>query len=296
MSSRSVPLWRSLLSWLFLLLFWVAAPVALVTTWARVVVSDEAAYTTTVAAVADNPKVQSSLAEATTRQIMRAVTGDNPTATAAVQARQMTEMVEETSRQIVASRGFRDVWTEANRQAFRLLTSGLAAGRGEPIMLDLSPLAEEYEEQIELLDAETPVDLAEALESSLEIEVLDAQAADQLRAVVQQLMISSWGSLAIALLAALLAVALAGNRLATLARLCFGLAVSMAALIALLLLGQGIAAAAVPDPGGQVALEGIADAVTQGLRLAAIAMAVVSLLLAAIFAGLNYLSAGERRG
>lgn len=291
-----MPLWRSLLSWLCLILVWVAAPVALVTTWARVMVSDEAAYTRTVEAVAENPMVQSGLAEATTTQIMRAVTGENPTATAVVQARQLTEMVDAASRQIVASSGFRDVWREANRQAFRLLTSGLAAGRGVPIMLDLSPLAEQYEAQIDLLDAEVPVDLDATLEASLQIEVLDAPTADHLRSAVQQLVLASWGSLAIALLAALLAVALAGNRLATLARLCFGLAVGMAALIALLLVGQGIAAAAVPDPSGRVALEGIADAVSQGLRLAAIGLALLSLLLAAIFAGLSYLLAGARRG
>ena len=71
----------------------------------------------------------------------------------------------------------------------------------------------------------------------------------------------------------------------------------MVALIALLLVAEGVAAKAAGDGGGDVVLIAIADAISQGLRLAAIGLVLGGLVLAGFFAGLSALSRSAiRRG
>src|SRR5688572_20008157 len=52
MTERRSPIWRRILSWVFLILFCLAAPVALVTGWARLTVVDEDVYVRTVSRAA----------------------------------------------------------------------------------------------------------------------------------------------------------------------------------------------------------------------------------------------------
>ncbi|HYO29868.1 MAG TPA: hypothetical protein VER37_04735, partial [Thermomicrobiales bacterium] len=52
---RRVPLWRRLLAWLFLLLFCLAAPLALLAGWGRWAVSDADRYAATVRTAAADP-------------------------------------------------------------------------------------------------------------------------------------------------------------------------------------------------------------------------------------------------
>ena len=58
MSERRSPLWRRILTWVFLILFCLAAPVALVTGWARLTIVDEDVYVRTVSRAAGDPRVQ----------------------------------------------------------------------------------------------------------------------------------------------------------------------------------------------------------------------------------------------
>jgi hypothetical protein len=106
------------------------------------------------------------------------------------------------------------------------------------------------------------------------------------RRAVQQLDLAFGVSLAAAALALLLSLLFAGDRLAALGRIAFGLAIAMIALMALLLIAQGWVASMASDDGARVTLGAIVEAVSQALRLAVVALAVGGLLLAGIVAGL----------
>ncbi len=72
MPRRSIPVWRRVLSVLCLVLCCLAAPVALVTGWARTILLDQDAYVQTVAPVAGDAQIQNLLAEAVTDQVVAA--------------------------------------------------------------------------------------------------------------------------------------------------------------------------------------------------------------------------------
>jgi hypothetical protein len=277
--------WRMALSWLFLLLFCLAAPLALVTGWARLTVRDADAYAQTVRAVADEPRVQAGLADAVTLRSEALLGGENPTATEAVQNRVVSEALGEATGVVVASEEFRDVWEEANRNAHRLLFDELAEGWGQPVDLDLSPLRDPLQVEVDALGLDLTAELT-IDPVTLRIEIFDAQTADRIRRAVQELDIAFWGSLAGVAISLLLSIAFAPDRLAAVGRIAFGLAIAMVALIALLLVAQGALAASTGAAGGNAVVTAIADAISQNLRLAAIGLALGGLLLAGAFAGL----------
>ena len=64
MTERRVPLWRPVLSWLFLIIFCLAAPVDLVAGWARQTATDTESYTRTVSGLAADPRLQDAVAQA----------------------------------------------------------------------------------------------------------------------------------------------------------------------------------------------------------------------------------------
>jgi hypothetical protein len=285
MARRRRPLGRTLLSWLFLLLFCLAAPLALITGWARLTVVDPVVYTATVRGVAAEPRVQDGLVQAVTARSEALLSGENPTATEAVQARVLAQAIGEASREVIASDDFLNVWQTANRNAHQLLFSGLAAGWGQPVALDLSPLRGQLQAQIDALDLDLPADLTLSA-ADLQIPLLDAGTADSVRRAVTELDRAFWVSLAAAILSFFLSLILAPDRLAALGRIAFGLALAMIALIALILIAQQWLMSSAADDGAGVMVVAIVEAISQGLRLAAVGLAVAGLLLAGIFAGL----------
>ncbi|MCA9876965.1 MAG: hypothetical protein KC442_04275 [Thermomicrobiales bacterium] len=294
MTRRGTPLWRRWLSVLCLVLCCLAAPVALVTGWARIVLLDQQTYVQTVAPVASHPQLQALLAEAVTEQVVAAAVGETPTATQAVQARLLREVVGSASAQVVASPSFATAWAQANAELYAHLAAGLTVGWGEPVVLDLSPMAAELQAEIDAVRDTLPIEL-QITPQDLRIQVLDAASADAVRRALLTLNQAFVVSAAVAVLAAVLSVALAGDRLRSLLRLSFGLAVAMVVLIAALLWAQGWAAGGAASPAGAVALRAIAETVTQSLRLATIAAAVAALVLAGIFAGLGALRGSVAR-
>lgn len=294
MPQRNVPVWRRALSILCLVLCCLAAPVALATGWARTILQSQDAYVRTVAPVANDTQVQNLLAEAVTDRVVTATLGEEATATQAVQARLLREIVGEAALNIVASPAFATTWSQANAGLYTVLASGINAGWGEPVVLDLSPLASELQAEIDAVSSTLPIELEIAPEE-LRVQVLDAATADTVRSALRDLDRSFFIAAAVALLGALLSIALAGDRLRALMRLCFGLAIGATLLIAALLLGQGWAAGQSGSQASAVALEAILDAATQNLRVASIAAAAISLLLAALFAGLGALRGSVSR-
>jgi hypothetical protein len=288
MTRRRAPWWRPALSWLFLILFCLAVPLALLTGWARLTVRDPEIYAQTMRAVADEPRVQQGLADAVTLRSEALLGGENPTASEAIQNRVLAEALGQASAQVAASEEFRDVWEEAHRNAHRLLFDELAQGWGQPVDLDLSPLSGPLQVEVDALGLDLPAELT-IDPITLRIEILDADTADRIRRAEQQLDIAFWGSLAAAVVSLNLSIAFAPDRLAAVGRLAFGLAMAMVALMALLLVGQGALAARAGEAGGNAVVIAIADAISQGLRMAAIGLALAGLLLAGMFAGLSSL-------
>ncbi|MDQ2655008.1 MAG: hypothetical protein M3Z20_18405 [Chloroflexota bacterium] len=294
MPRRSMPVWRRALSVLCLVLCCLAAPVALVTGWARTILLDQDAYVQTVAPVASDAQIQNLLAEAITDRVVTATLGEASTATQAVQARLLREIVGSAALDVLSSPVFATTWRQANAGLYTMLAAGIGAGWGQPVVLDLSPLASELQAEIDSVSDTLPIDLQIAPED-LRVPVLGAATADIVRRALLDLDRAFIISTVLALLGAALGIGLAGDRLRALMRLSFGLAIGATLLIAALLLAQGWAAGQSGSQASAAALEAVLDAATQSLRVASIAAAAVSLLLAALFAGLGALRGSVSR-
>ena len=294
MTERRTPLWRRILSWIFLILFCLAAPVALVTGWARQTLIDEDVYTRTVARAAGDPRVQMGISRAVATRVEAKLAGENPSATEALQSRVVAEALGEVTRGVVASEEFRQTWEAANRAAHRFLASELAAGPGQPVTLDLSPLLDHIQAEVAAADVDVPPDLDLDAEA-LQIEVLDAETADRVRRGLQRLDLAFWIALAVALLSLILSVGLAPDRLAAIGRAGFGLAIAMIGLMALMLVTQAWLTGQAGATDGGVAIGAILDAISQGLRVSAIGLALLGLLVAGVFTGLRALRGSTTR-
>ncbi len=290
---RRPSLWRQLLSWVFLILFCLAAPAALVAGWARQTLVDEDTYTRAVGRAADDPRVQMGVSRGVVSRTEAMLSGDNPSATEALQSRVVAEAFGEVTRGVVESEEFRETWETTNREAHRLLASGLPAGQGQPVSLDFSPLLDEIQAEVEALDVDVPPNLVLDAEA-LRIDVLDAATADNVRRAMAQLGLAFWMALAVTVLALLLSIGLAPDRLAAIGRAGFGLGIAMIALMTLMLVTQAWLAGAAGDGGG-VAIGAILDAISQGLRVSAVALALAGLLVAGVFTGLRALRGSMTR-
>jgi hypothetical protein len=292
-TERRASRWRPPLSWLFLLLFCLAAPVELLTGWARQSALDTESYTRTAGALAAVPRLQEAVAQAMTTRAERELAGENPSASQAVIARQTAKLLGEATRQVVASEAFRQTWEEANRQAHRSLANELALGWGQPVTLDLSPLHPAIMQAAAVLGVDLPP--GDTFAAALDVPLLDAATADQVRRATRQLNLVFWALLAVTLATLALTVALAPDRLAAIARAAFGLAIGMAVLMTLILVAQGWAVSAAALDGGGAVTGAILESITQSLRLLAVALAGAGLAVAAAFTGLASVRQGISR-
>jgi hypothetical protein len=294
MSERRSPIWRRILSWVFLIVFCLAAPVTLVTGWARLTVVDEDVYVQTVGTAADDPRVQLGVSRAVATRVEATLAGDNPSATEALQSRVVAEALSEVTRGVVASEEFRQTWEASNRDAHRFLSSELAEGRGQPVTLDFSPLLDDIEAEVAAVDVDVPPDL-ELDAEALRIEVLGGETADRVRRGLVRLDLAFGTALAVALLSLILSVGLARDRLAAIGRAGFGLAIAMIGLMALMLVVQAWLAGEAGVDGGGVAVGAILDAISQGLRVSTVGLALLGLLLAGLCTGLRVLRGSATR-
>jgi hypothetical protein len=294
MRARRSPIWRRILSWVFLIVFCLAAPAALVAGWARLTVVDEGVYVRTVGTAADDPRVQLGVSRAVTTRVEATLAGENPSATEALQSRVVAEALGEVTRGVVDSEEFRQTWQASNREAHRFLASEPAQGREQPVTLDFSPLLDDIQAAVAAADVDVPPDLDLDAEA-LRIEVLDAETADLVRRGIVRLDLAFGTALAVALISLILSVGLARVRLAAIGRAGFGLAIAMVGLMALMLVAQAWLTGEAGADGGGVAVGAILDAISQGLRISTIALAVLGLLLAGLCTGLRALRGSATR-
>jgi len=293
MRERRAPIWRRILSWVFLIVFCLAVPVALVTGWTRLTVVDENVYVQSVGTAADDPRVHLGVSRAVATRVEATLAGENPSATEALQSRVVAEALGEVTRSVVASEAFRQTWEASNRDAHRVLISEPAQGQGQPVTLDLSPLLGDIQAQVAAADVDVPSDLNLTAEA-LRIQVLDAATADRVRRGLERLDLAFGIALVVALLSLILSVGLAPDRLAAIGRAGFGLAIAMVGLMAGMLVVQAWLTGQAGADGG-VAVGAILDAISQGLRISTVALALLGLLVAGLCTGLHTLRRGATR-
>lgn len=288
------PLWRSVCSWLFLLVFCLALPVALLTGWARLVAVDSGAFAAAMANLAADGRVQGAVGRVVAARVAANVSGDNPTATEALQSRVVGEVVSQAMSGVVESAEFRDIWTSTTAGAHRLLATELTANQGQPVILDFTPLSDNIEAEIAALDLDLPPDFAFDAEN-LRIQVFDAQTADRMRESASRVEVVFIVTLAVTLVSLILSLGLAADRLAASTRASFGLTLAMVALIALMLAVQGWVIGETGPEGGAAVAGVILDAISQGVRVAAVGLALLGLVLAGLFTAVRSLGVGAPR-
>jgi hypothetical protein len=294
MVDRRVPRWRSILAGLLLITFCLSAPVALVLGWARLSVVDTEVYGRTVGNIADSSVVQNAVGRAVAERVDAMLAGENPTATEAVRSRAVAEVLAQATTQVAARDEFHDTWEATNRAAHRLLVAEMQAGWGQPVTLDLTPLQPAVLAEVEAIGVDVPPDMEIAPED-LQIEVLDAATADTIRRAVRQVDRALTVVLAVAVFSLVFAIGLAGDRLVAVARVGFGLALAMIALIALMLAVHASVVSGADTEGDGIVAGAILDAISQGLRVSAIALALLGLIVAAVFTGLVVLRRSTMR-
>lgn len=287
-AERRAPVWRLILSWLFLVVFCLSLPIALLTGWARLVAIDADAFGGAMATLAADGRVQGAVGRVVAARVTVNVSGENPTATEALQSRLVGEVVSQAMSGVVESTEFRDIWAATTAGAHRLLATELAANQGQPVTIDFTPLSDNIEAEIAALDLELPPDFAFDAEN-LRIQVFDAPTADRIREAAARVELVSLITFGFAALSLILSIWLARDRLAALIRASFGLTLAMAALIALLLAVQGWVVGETGPEGGAAVAGVILDAISQGLRVSAVGLALLGLLLAGFFTGVRSL-------
>lgn len=180
---------------------------------------------------------------------------------------------------VVRSPAFAEEWADANRAAHAALTDPAAAG--QPVAIDFSPLAARVAERLGPRAGAALPDPA-----ALQVEVLDAAAADRLRGVLHRI---GWVGIALPVAAVLLATGaiwVAPGRLAALRRLGFGVVLTTAAVLLALLVAATGFAGRVAGPAA-VIVAAVVDAVLRAplLWLAVLALAGLAVAVVGVAAG-----------
>jgi hypothetical protein len=293
-AERRAAVWRPILSWLLLIVFCLSAPLALVAGWARDTILPGESYTAVVGGLARDGELQESVARHSGALVGQAIRGENPTATAALLADAAANTIADAVRDVVATEPFAGYWQEAHRTLHEALITPSGVDWGRPAVLDLSPVLPLVQRELDERQLDLPEDVTLQAQD-LRIRLLDAATADAVRRNVARLAVGSWALLAVAALALALSLAVAADRLAALGRAGFGLGIAMVALILLLVVGQQWVVSAAGTTGGGEVIGAILDASSQGLRLSAVALALLGLLVAGICFGLDALRGSTAR-
>ncbi|MWB98388.1 glycerol-3-phosphate acyltransferase [Agromyces seonyuensis] len=301
--------WRTVVAVVLIVVGTLLAPVAVVSAWARVQLTDTDAFVATFASLAEDPAVQELVVDQAataienhvdydelTNSIVEGIVdlGTGPRATAALQALAgpaadgLRTVVRNTIERFVASEAFETIWTESLRlshaQAIAALQgdtdSGLQLDSSGTLSINLGPVIEEIKAQLESrgigIAAQIPV---------VDVEVTIAQAAALAQIRVLYGVATAVGTwlpwVAVALLAGAVLIARRPLRMLVVVALVF------AAIMAILLAGFGIAyavlAAAIPAdvvPGD--ALAALYGGLIERMRETAIVGIVLGLLLALV--------------
>lgn len=263
-----------------LVLFCLAAPLALLTGWARMALLTTDGYVATIGGLAGNAQVQAALARSVMSLVDEAMLGATPSATSVEIAAAASSAAADAALSIMASAAFMSLWEEANRELHSALVLLLDRPSGEPAVLDLSPLLPLVQQELAINQITLPGDLALA-DEELRLELVDARTADTIRRYADYLQITSWALLAVALTSLALLIGLAHDRLQVIIRAGYGLAAGMAVLLIVSLVVQRMAISAAASSVADL-LDTLVATLTQDLRIATLGLALTGLAFAAV--------------
>lgn len=174
---RQRSLWKSVTSGVLITLACLLAPLSVTSVWASTQISDTDAYVATMAPIADDPGVQSAVADEVTTAVMEELDVETLTSQALqVIAEQenmpagiaallpslavpLTNGIESFTRdqveKVLASDQFADLWAEANRVAHEQVVTllegnegGAVSAQDDTITLNLAPIIEEVKQRL----------------------------------------------------------------------------------------------------------------------------------------------------
>ncbi|OKI99542.1 hypothetical protein AMK18_20800 [Streptomyces sp. CB01249] len=187
------------LSAVLLVLLAVLVPLSALSAWVDLEIDDTDRYVAAVAPLADDPAVQSTVADLITDGAMKQIDVGPLQST-------VREFLHQAVQSFTTTEAFQDAWTAANRTAHETVTAALDGQSGESVTIDLAPVTEQVRQN--LIDNGVP--FADQIPvQHTDIQLVSADRADQLRQSFRWLRNASvWpavGTVVFALLALVLA-------------------------------------------------------------------------------------------
>jgi hypothetical protein len=258
-----------------LILFCVLAPLGLLTAWAHALVFNTDRYVATVDQLADNGEIQNAISTAVTNAIFNrygSVLGSRLT----------TQQVEGAVHDVIGSAQFASYWSTANRAVHADIVallrgddqSGVLATRNGQIVLDLGPVVEAVKNRLQ----ETGVDLSSVPvdpQQTTEFVIVGSNDLVSAQRVVHLFDQIGLGVPIAAVVALVGAIAVAVDRRRALLRAGVGLALSMAVLLIVLLVGRSLYLDALGSSVSRDAAAAVFDIVVRRLAAAAIVLLAV---------------------
>jgi len=190
------------LSVVLLVLLAVLVPLSALSAWVDLEIDDTDRYVSAVAPLADDPDVQSTVADLITDNAMKQIDVGPLQST-------VRDFLHQAVLSFTTTEAFQDAWTAANRTAHETVTAALDGRSGESVTIDLAPVTEQVKQNL----VDNGVPFADQIPvQHTDIQLVSADRADQLRQSFRWLRAASVWPAVGTLVFALLAIALAWAR------------------------------------------------------------------------------------
>ncbi|MGW2474824.1 hypothetical protein [Streptomyces sp. NPDC001665] len=190
------------LSAVLLVLLAVLVPLSALSAWVDLEIDDTDRYVSAVAPLADDPAVQSTVADLITDNAMKQIDVGPLQST-------VREFLHQAVESFTTTDAFQDAWTAANRTAHETVTAALDGRSGESVTIDLAPVTEQVKQNL----VDNGVPFADQIPvQHTDIQLVSADRADQLRQSFRWLRTASVWPAVGTILFALFAVAIAWLR------------------------------------------------------------------------------------
>ncbi|WP_328761602.1 hypothetical protein [Streptomyces sp. NBC_00272] len=302
-SSKRLPRWhrlRAFLSALLIVIGCVLAPLGIVAAWTSDIVGDTDRYVTTVAPLASNPDVQAAVANRVTGAVMEHIDLPKLLEDVAPDQRPLLQkalgklgnglegavrsFVHDKAEDVVASKAFETVWTEANRTIHTALVKALTGSdngavqiNNDSVTLDLAPVIDQVKTR--LVDAGLGV-AAKIPQIHTDFTILRSDDIGRVKTGFRLLELAGLWLPVVAVVLAAVGVLLSVHRRRTLVAAALGFAVAALILGIALTVFRTVYLNALPDTVSQPAAGAVYDAMVKLLRTTVRMVVVLGVVLA----------------
>ncbi|WP_327354718.1 hypothetical protein [Streptomyces sp. NBC_01304] len=265
------------------------APLGALSTWAKYDIGDTDAYVQNMAPLASNAAVQDAVADAVTKEVMKAVDLGPLTGT-------VETFINDAVKSFTGTKAFQTAWNAAVRAAHDAVQRALDDGSTDTVTIDLAPITKQLKQQ--LVDEGAPFAKNIPVQHT-EITVMTGNDLGSLRKGFHMLQIAGIWLPVASVLCALAGIALAVRRRRAITATGLGVALAAVLLGIALLISRHLTLSDLPPDISRDAAAAVYDALTSALRLAVWVMLGVGLavalgaFLAGRFSGRSN-SSGER--